>query len=242
MCLWELLSSLILSGEAAAARGPVDLEHTAEKWQESLSPSLRHKEDHQLFSGPHIWCGTCAHTICSHLPAAIMTFNILSLCMRHILRKGGGRLQVPQWCLACLFAFPFLWPVCLSCSCISTWQQKLYDQWKHSQFWPYSDWLKWCSLRNCVNQPKGLIVNHDSYCNQPGPLLSVVRFILFLSLWRKKNNLNFFFCLAQLCLAVETATGGVEGGSKACSHFVINLSQKSCIQNTFLNSALSILL
>lgn len=128
------------------------------------------------------------------------------------------------------------------CACISTWQQKLCDQWKHSQFWPYSDWLKWCSLRNCVNQPKGLIVNHDSYCNQPGPLLSVLRFVLFLSLWWKKNKLNFFFCLAQLCLAVETANGGVEGGAKACSHFVINLSQKSCIQNTFLNSALSILL
>ena len=79
-------------------------------------PSLWHKEDHQLFSGPHIWCGTCAHTICSYLSAAIMTFNIFSLCMRHILRKEGGsyKSRSDVW-LVCLhfhpcarFAFPLL--------------------------------------------------------------------------------------------------------------------------------------
>lgn len=109
------------------------------------------------------------------------------------------------------------------CSCISTWQQKLCDQWKHSQFWPYSDWLKWCSLRNCVNQPKGLIINHVSYCNQPGPLLSVLRFILFLSLWWKKTKLNFFLpCSSLSCSGGSNWWSGrwVESMLSFCHKFI----------------------
>lgn len=151
-------------------------------------PGWGHKEDHQLFSGSHIWCGTCAHTKCSHPSAAIVTlscFNILSLCMRHIHpEKGRGKITSPPAMFGLFICIPI--PVAglpFHGSCISTRQQKLRAQWKHSQFWPYSDWLKWCSLRNCVSQLKGLIVNHDCYCSQPSPLLSVLWFILFFSLW-----------------------------------------------------------
>lgn len=171
-------------------------------------PSLGHKEDHQLFSGSHIQCGTCAHTICSHLSAAIMTlscFYTLSLCMRHIHpEKGRGKNTSPPVMFGLFVCIPI--PVAglpFHCSCISTWQRKLHALWKHSQFWPYSDWLKWCSLRNYVNQLKGLIVKHECYCNQPGSLLCVLRFILFLFLWWKKTKLNLFSALLSSVLRLR---------------------------------------